>query len=80
VENKSLKAEVARLMAEIEKFGGSKVEKDSTNSSVPPTQQSIASQAALRTRSLREPSDRKSGGMPRDRSAASYGGLSVSAI
>ena len=62
VENKSLKAEVTRLMAEIEKLGGSKVEKDSTNSSVPPTQQSIAGQAALRTRSLREPSGRPSGG------------------
>lgn len=62
VENKSLKAEVARLKAEIEKLGGFKVEKDSTNSSVPPTQQSIAGQAALRTRSLREPSGRSSGG------------------
>ena len=62
VENKSLKAEVTRLKAEIEKLGGSKVEKDSTNSSVPPTQQSIAGQAALRTRSLREPSGRPSGG------------------
>ena len=62
VENKSLKAEVARLKAEIEKLGGSKVEKDSTNSSVPPTQQSIAGQAALRTRSLRASSGRPSGG------------------
>ena len=62
VENKSLKAEVTRLKAEIEKLGGSKVEKDSTNSSVPPTQQSIAGQAALRTRSLREPSGRPCGG------------------
>lgn len=62
VENRSLKAEVTRLKAEIEKLGGSKVEKDSTNSSVPPTQQSIAGQAALRTRSLRKPSGRPSGG------------------
>ena len=53
---------MARLMAEIEELGGSKVEKDSTNSSVPPTQQSIAGQAALRTRSLRKPSGRPSGG------------------
>jgi hypothetical protein len=63
-ENKSLKAEVERLRAEIEKYGGKQVEKDSTNSSVPPTKQSIAAQAALRTRSLREPSGRKSGGQP----------------
>lgn len=46
----------------MEKLGGKQVEKDSTNSSVPPTQQSIAKQAALRTRSLRKPSGRKSGG------------------
>ena len=62
VENKSLKAEVTRLLAETDRLGGRKVEKDSTNSSVPPTQQSIAGQAALRTRSLREPSGRPSGG------------------
>ena len=49
-------------MAEVEKLGGSKVEMDSTNSSVPPTQQSIAGQAVLRTRSLRKPSGRPSGG------------------
>ena len=62
VENKSLKSEVKRLLAEVERLGGSKVEKDSTNSSVPPTQQSIAGQSALRTRSLRVPSGRPSGG------------------
>ena len=56
VENKNLKAEVTRLKAEVEKLGGSKVEKDSTNSCVPPTQQSIAGQAVLLTHSLREPS------------------------
>ena len=64
VENKSLKAEVAKLKAEIDRLGGRGVEKDSTNSSVPPTRQSIAAQAALRTRSLREPTGRKSGGQP----------------
>ena len=64
VENKSLKAEVAKLKAEIDRLGGREVEKDSTNSSVPPTRQSIAAQAALRTRSLREPTGRKSGGQP----------------
>ena len=61
-ENTKLEKQVKQLEAEIEKLGGRRVEKDSTNSSVPPTQQSIPSQIALRTRSLREPSDRKSGG------------------
>lgn len=44
VENKSFKAEVTQFNAEIEKLGDSKVEKDSTNSSIPPTQQSITGQ------------------------------------
>lgn len=61
-ENTQLKKKVEKLEAELEKLGGKQVEKDSTNSSVPPTQQSIAKQAALRTRSLRKPSGRKSGG------------------
>ena len=52
----------AQERTELEKLGGKQVEKDSTNSSVPPTQQSIAKQAALRTRSLRKPSGRKGGG------------------
>ena len=61
-ENRKLKKKIKQLEAEIEQLGGKKVEKDSTNSSVPPTQQSIAAQALLRTRTLREPSGRKSGG------------------
>ena len=61
-ENTQLKKKVEKLEAELEKLGGKQVEKDSTNSSVPPTQQSIAKQDALRTRSLRKPSGRKSGG------------------
>lgn len=61
-ENTKLVKHVRQLEAKIEKLGGKRVEKDSTNSSVPPTQQSIAAQAALRTRSLREPSGRKNGG------------------
>ena len=61
-DNTKLEKLVKQLEAEIEKLGGKRVEKDSTNSSVPPAQQSIAAQAALRTRSLREPSGRKSGG------------------
>lgn len=71
VENKKLKADNKRLSDEIEQLksrmgrhDGKQVEKDSTNSSVPPTQQSMAKQAAMRTRSLREPSGRKSGGQP----------------
>lgn len=61
-ENMQLKKRVKELEAEIERLGGKRVEKDSTNSSIPPTQQSISAQAALRTRSLREPTGRKSGG------------------
>ncbi len=61
-DNTKLEKLVKQLEAEIEKLGGKRVEKDSTNSSIPPAQQSIAAQAALRTRSLREPSGRKSGG------------------
>ena len=52
-ENAKLEKQVRQLEAEIEKLGGRQVEKDSTNSSVPPTQQSISAQTALRTRSLR---------------------------
>jgi len=61
-DNAKLEKLVRQLEAEIEKLGGRQVEKDSTNSSIPPTQQSIPAQAALRTRSLRKPSGRKSGG------------------
>ena len=58
-ENMKFEKLVKRLEAEIEKLGGRHVEKDSTNSSIPPSQQSIAAQAALRTQSLREPTGRK---------------------
>ena len=61
-DNTKLEKLVRQLESEIEKLGGKQVEKDSTNSSIPPSQQSIAAQAALRTRSLREPSGRTSGG------------------
>ena len=61
-DNTKLEKLVKQLESEIEKLGGKRVEKDSTNSSVPPSQQSIAAQTALRTRSLREPSGRSSGG------------------
>ena len=61
-DNTKLEKLVRQLESEIEKLGGKRVEKDSTNSSIPPSQQSIAAQAALRTRSLREPSGRTSGG------------------
>jgi hypothetical protein len=61
-DNTKLESLVKQLEAEIEKLGGKRVEKDSTNSSIPPSQQSIAAQAALRTQSLREPTGRKSGG------------------
>ena len=61
-ENRKLRLENTRLKAELEKLGGGGVEKDSTNSSVPPTQQSIEKQAVLRTRSLRKPSSKKNGG------------------
>ena len=60
-DNTKLEKLVRLLESEIEKLGGKRVEKDSTNSSIPPSQQSIAAQAALRTRSLREPSGRTSG-------------------
>ena len=61
-ENKALKMENEKLKVEIAKLGGEPVVKDSTNSSVPPTQQSIKSQALLRTRSLRKSSGKATGG------------------
>lgn len=39
-------------------------DKDSHNSSIPPSQESISAKAIRRTRSLRKQSDRKSGGQP----------------
>ena len=61
-DNTKLEKLVKQLEAEIEKLGGKRVEKDSTNSGIPPSQQSIAAQTALRTQSLREPTGRKPGG------------------
>lgn len=61
-ENKALKKEVERLKAENAKLGGQPVEKDSSNSSVPPSKQSIKSQVILRTKSLRKPSGKAAGG------------------
>lgn len=61
-ENKALKIENEKLKAEIAKLGGEPVVKDSTNSSIPPTQQSIKSQTLLRTRSLRKSSGKATGG------------------
>lgn len=53
---------ISDLLRQIEKLGGKVVEKDSTNSSIPPTQQSISKQTAMRTRSLRTSSGKTSGG------------------
>lgn len=61
-ENKVLKKQVASLEEELAKLGGKHVEKDSTNSGTPPTQQSIKKQIILRTQSLRKPTSKKPGG------------------
>lgn len=69
----SAKAELAGAkarIAELEKDSGSnggtsgKPEKNSGNSSVPPSQESIAARELRRTRSLRRPSGKPSGGQP----------------
>ncbi len=69
VENKKLLAKVnslttenEKLKAEIEELGGPKVEKNSSNSSIPPTKQSIKQQILQHTTSLRKPSGNKPGG------------------
>ncbi len=69
VENRGLKSEVAMLRSEnerlngvIARLGGSVVEKDSSNSSIPPTQQPIAKKIVQHTTSLRKPTGRKPGG------------------
>ena len=61
-ELESVKKENEQLKSEIERLGGTKVEKDSTNSSVPPTKQPFSKQIAQHTRSLRKSSGKKSGG------------------
>jgi transposase len=57
-----LEKENGQLRAEIGRPGGRKVEKDSTNSGIPPTKQPIGKQTAQHTRSLREPSGKPAGG------------------
>lgn len=55
-------SEIRKLKARLSKY--EKPPKNSGNSSVPPTQDSIPDQVVRRTRSLRKPSGRKSGGQP----------------
>lgn len=58
----SLKQENEELKTEIERLGGTKVEKDSTNSSIPPTKQPLPKQIEQHTKSLRKSSGKKPGG------------------
>lgn len=60
--NKSLRTENEQLRQQVEKLGGTYVEKNSTNSSLPPTRQRIKDEAIRRTQSLRTPSGKKPGG------------------
>lgn len=62
VENEKLKAENEQLKQQVEKLGGAYVEKNSTNSSLPPTKQRIKDEVIQRTQSLRTPSGKKPGG------------------
>lgn len=55
-------SEIRKLKARLSKY--EEPPKNSGNSSVPPTQDSIPDQVVRRTRSLRKPSGRKSGGQP----------------
>lgn len=55
-------SEIRKLKARLSKY--EEPPKNSGNSSVPPTQDPIPDQVARRTRSLRKPSGRKSGGQP----------------
>ena len=61
-ENEALKKENSELKTQIEKLGGNYVEKNSRNSSIPTTKQSIKDAIVQRTKSLREPSGKKPGG------------------
>ena len=63
------KARIRELEGQLGGEGGSsgtsgKPEKNSSNSSVPPSQESIAARELRRTKSLRKPSGRPSGGQP----------------
>ena len=63
------KARIRELEGQLGEEGGSsgtsgKPEKNSSNSSVPPSQESIAARELRRTTSLRKPSGRPSGGQP----------------
>ncbi len=66
----STKSELADAKARIKELNkgdgntSKKPEKNSSNSSVPPSQESIASRELRRTKSLRKPSGRPSGGQP----------------
>ena len=65
VENRSLKVELAQTKEELARLKKEvPVEKDSTNSSIPPTKQSIAKQIIQHTSSLRKPSGKNPGGQP----------------
>ena len=60
------KARIKELEGQLGGEGGSsgKPEKNSSNSSIPPSQESIAARELRRTKSLRKPSGRPSGGQP----------------
>jgi len=62
MEKASLEAEIAKLREQLS--GLELPPKDSHNSSIPPSKESINAQAIRRTRSLRMPSGRPSGGQP----------------
>lgn len=60
------KTRIKELEDENDDSAGSsgKPEKNSSNSSVPPSQENIAARELCRTKSLRKPSDKPSGGQP----------------
>ena len=62
MENASLEGEIAKLRKQLSRLETPK--KDSHNSSIPPSKESLNAKAVRRTRSLRIPSGRPSGGQP----------------